>query len=48
MKDFRLLFDVLLKMPFQLREYAIVRIPEWSTSDTFKFLHALDAGLGAI
>jgi hypothetical protein len=39
----RLLFDALLKSLTQLPEYAIVCIPEWSSSDSFKFLNALDA-----
>jgi len=41
--DLRLLFDALLKLITQLPEYAIVCIPEWSSSESFKLLHALDA-----
>ena len=40
---FRLLFDALLKMLSQLPEFAIVCIPEWSSSDAFRLLHALNA-----
>jgi len=41
--DFRLLFDALLKLLTQLPQYPIVYIREWSSSDSFKLLHALDA-----
>jgi len=41
--DLRLLFDALLKLLTQFPEYAIVCIPEWSSSDSFKLLRALDA-----
>jgi len=41
--DSRLLFYALLKLLTQLPEYAIVCIPEWSSSDSFKLLYALDA-----
>jgi len=41
--DLRLLFDALLKLLTQLPEYAILCIPEWISSDSFKLLLALDA-----
>jgi hypothetical protein len=41
--DLRLLLDSLLKLPTQLPEYSIVCIPEWSSSDSFKLLHAFYA-----
>jgi hypothetical protein len=41
--DFRSSFDALFKLLTQLPENAIVYIPEWSSSDSFKLLHALDA-----
>ena len=41
--DFKLSFDALLKLLTQLPQYAIVCIREWSSSDSFKLLHALDA-----
>ena len=34
--DFRLLFDAVLKTLSQLLDYAIVGIPEWTSSDAYR------------